>query len=106
RIDPQNPQWPDRDRFILSKRHAAPVLYSVMAEAGFAETPRNQLNTLRKFGSVYQGHPDKRFIPAWRPPPGRFGRGCRWPSACAVYPPQQSHPEPDDRDARLHLLTG
>src|SRR5579864_8826571 len=63
KIDPKNPKWPDRDRFILSKGHAAPVLYSVMAEAGYADTPKDQLNTLRKFGSVFQGHPDMRFIP-------------------------------------------
>src|ERR1035437_7232370 len=62
KIDPKNPLWPDRDRFVLSKGHAAPVLYAVMAEAGFADTPIGQLNTLRKLGSVYQGHPDVRFI--------------------------------------------
>src|SRR6266704_3786980 len=62
RIDPHNPKWPDRDRFILSKGHAAPVLYAVMAEAGY--TPIAQLNTLRKLGSIYQGHPDVRFIPS------------------------------------------
>ena len=75
KIDPQNPHWADRDRFILSKGHAAPVLYSVMAEAGFAETPKNQLNTLRKFGSVYQGHPDKRFIPSLEASTGSLGQG-------------------------------
>src|SRR5262249_13143701 len=58
--NPKDPNWPDRDRFILSKGHAAPVLYSVMAEAGY--TPKDQLNTLRKLGSIYQGHPDVRFI--------------------------------------------
>src|SRR5712664_4944111 len=62
RHDPSNPSWPDRDRFILSKGHAAPVLYSVMAETGY--TPLDKLNTLRKLGSIYQGHPDVRFIPA------------------------------------------
>src|ERR1051325_9878076 len=51
RIDPANPQWPDRDRFILSKGHAAPVLYSVMAERGYADTPKDQLNTLRKMAT-------------------------------------------------------
>ncbi len=45
RHDPRNPKWMDRDRFILSKGHAAPVLYSVMAECGY--TPKDQLNTLR-----------------------------------------------------------
>jgi transketolase len=73
RIDPENPQWPDRDRFILSKGHAAPVLYSVMAEAGY--TPREQLNTLRQLGSMYQGHPDLRFIPALEASTGSLGQG-------------------------------
>src|SRR5438874_12369410 len=62
RIDPKNPAKPDRDRFILSKGHAAPVLYAAMAEAGYAETPIGELNTLRKLGSIYQGHPDVRYI--------------------------------------------
>src|ERR1019366_3151621 len=75
RIDPKNPKWPDRDRFILSKGHAAPVLYAVMAEAGFADTPIGQLNTLRKLGSVYQGHPDVRFIPALEASTGSLGEG-------------------------------
>ena len=51
-IDPKNPTLPDRDRFILSKGHAAPVLYSVMAEAGYQQTPVDQLNTLRKLLSL------------------------------------------------------
>jgi transketolase len=75
RIDPKNPQWADRDRFILSKGHAAPVLYAVMAEAGYAQTPLDQLNTLRKLGSVYQGHPDMRFIPSLEASTGSLGEG-------------------------------
>src|SRR5437763_306855 len=73
RIDPANPKWPDRDRFILSKGHAAPVLYAVMAEAGY--TPKDQLNTLRKLGSIYQGHPDVRFIPSLEASTGSLGEG-------------------------------
>src|SRR6478735_6494612 len=75
RIDPVNPTWADRDRFILSKGHAAPVLYSVMAERGYAETPREKLNTLRQFGSVFQGHPDMRFIPSLEASTGSLGQG-------------------------------
>ncbi len=75
RIDPKNPKWVDRDRFILSKGHAAPVLYAVMAEAGYADTPLDQLNTLRKLGSVYQGHPDMRFIPSLEASTGSLGEG-------------------------------
>jgi transketolase len=68
--DPTNP---DRDRIILSKGHAAPVLYSVMAEAGYL--PKDKLNTLRKMGSIYQGHPDVRFIPALDASTGSLGEG-------------------------------
>jgi transketolase len=75
RIDPKKPKWPERDRFILSKGHAAPVLYCAMAEAGYADTPLDQLNTLRKLGSVYQGHPDMRFIPSLEASTGSLGEG-------------------------------
>ena len=75
RIDPRNPKWPDRDRFILSKGHAAPVLYCAMAEAGYADTPLDKLNTLRKLGSVYQGHPDVRFLPSLEASTGSLGEG-------------------------------
>ncbi len=71
--DPQNPKWADRDRFILGKGHAAPVLYSVMAECGYL--PKDQLNTLRQMGSIYQGHPDVRFIPALEASTGSLGEG-------------------------------
>jgi len=73
RHDPQNPKWPDRDRFILSKGHATPVLYSVLAECGY--TPKDQLNTLRKLGSIYQGHSDVRFLPALEASTGSLGEG-------------------------------
>lgn len=75
RIDPARPDWPERDRFILSKGHAAPVLYAAMAEAGYAGTPIDKLNTLRKLGSVYQGHPDVRFIPSLEASTGSLGNG-------------------------------
>ena len=71
----RNPKWADRDRFILSKGHAAPVLYSVMAERGYADTPKDKLNTLRQFGSVFQGHPDMRFIPSLEASTGSLGQG-------------------------------
>ena len=73
RHDPNNPKWPDRDRFILSKGHACPVLYAVMAETGY--TPVDQLKNLRKLGSIYQGHPDVRFIPALEASTGSLGQG-------------------------------
>ena len=73
RHDPANPAWPGRDRFILSKGHACPVLYAAFAEAGY--TPKEDLHTLRKMGSIYQGHPDKRFIPALEASTGSLGQG-------------------------------
>lgn len=73
RHDPAQPAWPDRDRFILSKGHACPVLYAVLAECGY--TPIDQLMTLRKLGSIYQGHPDRRFIPALEASTGSLGQG-------------------------------
>jgi transketolase len=71
--DPANPTMPARDRFILSKGHAAPVLYAAMAEAGY--TPGDQLKTLRRIGSMYQGHPDIRFIPTLEASTGSLGQG-------------------------------
>jgi transketolase len=71
--NPRNPDWEDRDRFILSKGHACPVLYAAMAECGY--TPVEQLNTLRRLGSIYQGHPDRRFIPALEASTGSLGQG-------------------------------
>ncbi len=71
--DPANPKWTDRDHFLMSKGHACPVLYSVMAECGY--TPVDQLNTLRKMGSIYQGHPDVRFIPSLEGSTGSLGLG-------------------------------
>ena len=71
--DPANPKWKDRDRFVLSKGHCCPILYAVMAECGYC--PKDQLNTLRKLGSIYQGHPDVRFIPALEASTGSLGEG-------------------------------
>lgn len=73
RHDPSNPKWPDRDRFILSKGHCCPILYAVMAECGYC--PKDQLKTLRKLGSPYQGHPDVRFLPALEASTGSLGQG-------------------------------
>jgi transketolase len=73
RHDPANPKWPDRDRFILSKGHCCPILYAVMAEFGYC--PKDQLRTLRKLGSIYQGHPDVRFMPALEASTGSLGEG-------------------------------
>lgn len=73
RHDPANPKWPERDRFILSKGHAVPVLYCAMADCGYCDW--DALDTLRKLGSVYQGHPDVRFLPALEASTGSLGEG-------------------------------
>src|ERR1700681_890201 len=73
RHDPANPKWKERDRFILSKGHCCPVLYAVMAECGYC--PKDQLMTLRKLGSMYQGHPDVRFLPSLEASTGSLGEG-------------------------------
>jgi len=75
RHDPERPEWPERDRFILSKGHGAPALYAVLAECGYKAAPREQLRTLRKLGSPYQGHPDKRFLPVLEASTGSLGQG-------------------------------
>ncbi|MBI2922435.1 MAG: transketolase [Planctomycetes bacterium] len=71
--DPKNPQWAGRDRFILSKGHGCPSLYSAMAHAGYFDPAI--LPTLRKLGSPLQGHPDRRFIPALEASTGSLGNG-------------------------------
>ncbi len=73
RFDPKNPSWPQRDRFILSKGHAAPLLYAVMAEAGYF--PASELNTLRKLGSPLEGHPNLRRLPGIEASTGSLGQG-------------------------------
>jgi transketolase len=66
------PHWPERDRFHLSKGHACPLLYSVLAEAGFF--PKEKLMTLRQLGSMLQGHPDRR-TPGIEVASGSLGQG-------------------------------
>ncbi|HET9015142.1 MAG TPA: transketolase [Thermomicrobiaceae bacterium] len=73
RYDPNNPHWPDRDRFILSKGHAAPILYAVLAEAGYF--PKSELDTLRKLGSPLEGHPNMRRLPGVEASTGSLGQG-------------------------------
>ena len=71
--DPANPAKPDRDRFVLSKGHAAPVLYAALAEAGYF--PKDELCTLRKLHSRLQGHPDCRKLPGVETSTGSLGQG-------------------------------
>jgi len=73
RHDPQNPNWLQRDRFVLSKGHGCPAYYAVLAEAGYIS--RDLLMTLRKLGSPLQGHPDKRMLPILEASTGSLGQG-------------------------------
>ena len=73
RHDPKRPDWPDRDRLILSKGHAVPALYAAMARAGYF--PEERLITLRKLGSPLQGHPDRVALPGIEAATGSLGQG-------------------------------
>ena len=79
-IDPKNPQKPDRDRFVLSKGHAAPGLYAALAERGYF--PVEELKTLRQIDSVLQGHPDMKHIPGVDMSTGSLGLGIS--AACGM----------------------
>jgi transketolase len=73
RIDPQKPNWPDRDRFILSKGHACPVWYAALAERGYFD--KAHLATLRRLNSILQGHPDMHKTPGIDMTVGSLGHG-------------------------------
>ncbi len=72
-VDPNDPKMKGRDKFVLSKGHAGPVLYSTLAEKGFF--PKEKLNTLRKLGSDLQGHPDMHMVPGVEMSTGSLGQG-------------------------------
>ena len=72
-VDPKKVSDPDRDRFVLSKGHCAPGLYSVMAEKGYF--PKEELTTLRKLGSRLQGHPSMQYLPGLDMSSGSLGQG-------------------------------
>ena len=80
RVDPKNPKWEDRDRFVLSKGHTAPVLYAALAERGFF--PKEDLKTLRKTTSYLQGHPDMKGTPGVDMTTGSLGLG--FSAACGM----------------------
>jgi transketolase len=80
KYDPKKPGWKGRDHFILSKGHAAPLLYTVLAHAGFIE--HAELCTLRKLGSRLQGHPDSKYLPGVEISTGSLGQGLS--VACGV----------------------
>ncbi len=73
RHDPKNPHWPDRDRFILSKGHASPVLYAALAQSGYF--PHDEIMTLRKLGSPLEGHPNMKRLAGVEASTGSLGQG-------------------------------
>jgi transketolase len=80
--DPKNPLLESRDRFFLSKGHAAPVLYSTLAEAGYFD--KSGLDTLRQLNSPFQGHPDMRKLPGIEASTGSLGQGLSISVGCAL----------------------
>ena len=97
-IDPANPQWPDRDRLVLSKGHAAPALYGALAHRGFF--PLEWIPTLRKSDSPLQGHPDMKGIPGVDMSSGSLGQGI----SCAVGMALAG--KLDNKDYRVYTILG
>jgi len=98
RHDPSLPGWPERDRFVLSKGHAAPALYACLAEAGYF--PREDLKTLRKLGSHLQGHPDMNKTPGVEVCTGSLGQGLSQAVGLALAARLQ------ELSARVYVLLG
>ena len=97
-VDPKNPKMADRDRFVLSKGHVAPALYSVLAHKGYF--PVEDLVTLRHTGSYLQGHPDMKHIPGVDMSAGSLGQGL----SCAVGMAQTG--KMDDKDYQVYAMCG
>ena len=97
-IDPKNPKMEDRDRFVLSKGHVAPGLYSTLAERGYF--PKEDLVTLRHTGSYLQGHPDMKHIPGVDMSSGSLGQGISAAVGMAIAG------KLDNADYRVYTLLG
>ncbi len=98
RINPQNPQWPERDRLVLSKGHAAPALYGALALRGYFSPAL--IPTLRHTGSILQGHPDMKHIPGVDMSAGSLGQGI----SCAVGMALSA--KMDNKDYRVYTIVG
>ncbi|MEE8232777.1 MAG: transketolase [Thermoplasmata archaeon] len=98
RVDPKDPSWPDRDRFVLSKGHGCPVLYAALAERNFF--PVDDLLTLRKLGSHLQGHPEYGTTPGIEAPAGAEGHGLSISIGIALAG------RLDGRDYRVYTMLG
>jgi transketolase domain protein len=90
-ISPESPDWDERDLFVMSNGHCAPVLYATLAERGFF--PRTELATLRQFGSRLQGHPERQALPGVETTSGPLGSGLSQASGMA-YHVRYLHPQP------------
>ena len=97
-VDPKNPRWPDRDRFVLSKGHVCPAQYAALAMKGFF--PMETLDTLRKEGSPLQGHPSMNKCPGIDISTGSLGQGL----ACAVGMALAA--KMDGKDYRVYCAVG
>jgi transketolase len=98
RHKPQDPHWPDRDRFILSKGHAAPALYAILAECGYF--PEEELATLRQMDSCLQGHTDCTVTPGVEMSAGALGQGLSFAIGVALAGRLNS------KDYRTYVLLG
>lgn len=97
-VDPQNPAWEDRDRFVLSKGHTAPGLYAALALRGFF--PEEELTTLRKIGSRLQGHPNMNETPGVDMSTGSLGQGVSAAAGMALAAKYQG------KSCRVYALLG
>lgn len=98
KFDPENPSWKDRDRFIMSKGHAAPLIYAIMAEAGYF--PKETIDTLRKIESPLQGHPCCKKLPGIEVSTGSLGQGLSVANGMALGLRLDSNP------ARVYCIMG
>ena len=98
RVDPKNPDDPDRDRFVLSKGHAAPCYYGVLAEMGFIS--RDEFTNFRQLHSILQGHPDCKKVPGVDASTGSLGQGCSIAVGMALGAKIQG------KDTRVYALLG
>ena len=98
KVDPKNPKWEDRDRFVLSKGHTAPALYAALAERGFF--PKEDLTTLRKITSYLQGHPDMKGTPGVDMTTGSLGLGIS--AACGM----ALSAKINNKDYRVYTILG
>lgn len=97
-IDPKNPKWEDRDRFILSKGHVCPIQYSALAIHGFF--PYETIHTLRQYGSILQGHPDMKKCPGIDISTGSLGQGLSCGVGMAIAGKR------DKKDYRVFVIVG